>query len=114
MLSIKDIVDLAKAGYKPSDVKELIILTQTDVQVTETVAETVTETLAETVTETVTDTVNETVTETVAEPSHEKVENQKLKEQIAELQLANTRKGLPMPERRSDEDVISDFVKSFM
>ena len=114
MLSIKDIVELAKAGYKPSDVKELITLTQTDAQVTETVADTVTETVAETVTETVTETVAETVTETVAEPSPEQIENQKLKEQIAEMQLANTRKGLPMPERRSDEDVISDFVKSFM
>ena len=106
MLSIKDIVELAKAGYKPSDVKELINLTQADVPVTETVAETVTET--------VTETVAETVTETAAEPSPEQIENQKLKEQLAEIQLANTRKGLPMPERRSDEEVISDFVKSFM
>ena len=114
MLSIKDIVELAKAGYKPSDVKELINLTQADVPVTETVAETVTETVTETVAETVTETVAETVTETAAEPSPEQIENQKLKEQLAEIQLANTRKGLPMPERRSDEEVISDFVKSFM
>ena len=111
MLNIKDIVELAKAGYKPSDVKELItIAQQTAAPVTETVQETVTETVTEPVAETVT----ETVAETVTEQSPEQIENQKLKEQIAEMQLANTRKGLPMPERRSDEDVISDFVKSFM
>ena len=102
MLSIKDIVDLAKAGYKPSDVKELITLTQTEMPV------------AETVTETVAETVTETVADTGTGQSPEQMENKKLKEQIAEMQLANTRKGLPMPERRSDEDVISDFVKSFM
>lgn len=115
MLNIKDIVELAKAGYKPSDVKELITLTgQTGAPVTEKVTETVAETVTETVAETVTETVAETVTETVTEQSPEQMENQKLREQIAEMQLANTRKGLPVPERRSDEDVISDFVKSFM
>ena len=34
MLSIKDVVDLAKAGYKPADVKELMELSKTsDAQV---------------------------------------------------------------------------------
>lgn len=112
MLNIKDIVDLAKAGYKPADVKELIAMTQAQVTdpVTEPEPAQVTEPLAEPVTEP----VIEQVTEPEPEPNPEQIENQKLKEQIAEMQLANTRKGLPMPERRSDEDVISDFVKSFM
>lgn len=37
MLSIKDVVDLAKAGYKPTDVKELMELSKTsDATVSET------------------------------------------------------------------------------
>lgn len=110
MLNIRDIVDLAKAGYKPADVKELIAMTQ----VAEPTPVQVTEPAAEPVAEPVTEPVTEPSPEPEPEQSPEQIENQKLKEQIAEMQLANTRKGLPMPERRSDEDVISDFVKSFM
>lgn len=111
MLNIKDIVDLAKAGYKPSDVKELITLTQqTQTQVTEPTAEPVTEPVTEPVAEPVT----EPATEPVTEPTPEQLENEKLKKQIEELQLANTRKPVQQPDKPSDEEVISDFVKSFM
>lgn len=108
MLSLKDIVDLAKAGYKPADVKELIELTQA--QVTEPTAEPVTEPATEPVAEPVT----EPATEPVTEPTPEQLENEKLKKQIEELQLANTRKPVQQPDKPSDEEVISDFVKSFM
>lgn len=108
MLSLKDIVDLAKAGYKPADVKELIELTQA--RVTEPTAEPVTEPVTEPVAEPVT----EPATEPVTEPTPEQLENEKLKKQIEELQLANTRKPVQQPDKPSDEEVISDFVKSFM
>lgn len=32
-MKFQDIVDLAKAGYKPSDIKELLELTETDPEV---------------------------------------------------------------------------------
>lgn len=112
MLNIKDIVDLAKAGYKPSDVKELIAMTQA--QVTDPVTEPEPAQVAEPVAEPVTEPVIEQVTEPAPEQNPEQLENEKLRKQIEELQMANTRKPVPIPERRSDEDVINDFVKSFM
>lgn len=113
MLNISDIVALAKAGYKVSDVKELISMSQQPEPKSEPDPEPKSEPEPEP--------KAEPEPEPKAEPEPEPEPNAepdsevaKLKKQIADMQAANLRKSMIGKETPTDQDVINDLVRSFM
>lgn len=119
-MNIMDIVALAKAGYKVQDVKELIELSNSASTVTEPPAQ------AEP-----TSPVENTAKETAQPPKAEQKPQEKpqdnainieslqkeleaAKEQIKTLQNINTKQNLSNASTESDQDVMDNFVKSFM
>lgn len=122
MFSFSDLVALAKQGYTPADIKELIELSKTtekgDLQTSE--GDTITENHADF--EKPSDTVaKEEPKEVKEEPDQEdskivdykkKVED--LEKKIADLQKANTEKNIADTDEKSDLDVFTEAMKSFM
>lgn len=114
MLKFNDILSLAKNGYTPSDIKELIELSkEADSSESDTGDK-------EQITE---DT--KTPSSTVAAPEDDKEEKdseiedykneiEDLKKQISDLQKANTRKNIADTDEKSDSEVFADVMKQFM
>lgn len=121
MLKLDDIVALAKQGYKPADVKELIELSKsTDAapDSSENVADTGTPS-----TESEDDKKNEESSKGIVAdeaPEDDKIIDYKkkaeeLEKKIQDLQKANTHKNIADPDdNKSDFDVFADVMKSFM
>lgn len=125
MLKLDDIVALAKQGYKPNDIKELIELSKTsetsdqkedlpapeenkptkDIQTEELPAPEETKTPSQGTT------ANE-ASDTKVVDYKAKVEE--LEAKLAELQKANTRRNIADTDIKSDSDVFADAMKSFM
>lgn len=114
MLKFNDILSLAKNGYTPSDIKELIELSKEADSSESNSGD------KEQITEDI-----ETPSETVAAPETPKEENtstiedykkevEDLKKQIADLQKANTRKNIADTDEKSDSEVFADVMKQFM
>ena len=116
MLKLDDIVALAKQGYKPADVKELIELSkEADKE-------------PEPEEKTSDDKPEEEPTETVAKPEEKpsaepeeaskvvdyKKKVEELEAKLSELQKANTRKNIADTDEKSDSDVVAEAMKSFM
>lgn len=122
MFSFSDLVALAKQGYTPADIKELIELSKTtekeDSKASE--GDTITENHADI--EKPSDTVAKEPEEVKEEPDQEdskivdykkKVED--LEKKIADLQKANTEKNIAdTDDNKSDLDVFTEAMKSFM
>lgn len=122
-MNLSDIIALAKQGYKPADIRELIALgneqekqkqpdPQPDPEPT-TPPEPVTEPAPE----------QEAVTaerppETAAEPADKNTPDpqiEDLKRQIAELQAANARRGQPdVGGQKSNEEILAEMAKGFV
>lgn len=117
MLSIKDVVDLAKAGYKPADVKELIELSKTSdasepeaqpVQAAESIISQ--STPAETEPDKTPETVSKENTQPDVEPDYKALyEAEKAK--VNDLQIKNTQTDISAPQT-TEKDLL-DLVKSF-
>ena len=114
MLNLNDIIALAKQGYKPSDVKELIELSQT-VEASQADQEQPTETPEE--------------AEAIEAPKEEekkdgaqaaeivdyKAKVEELEKKLSDLQKANTKQNADKSEnKKSDAELFADVVKSFM
>lgn len=114
MITIKDIVELAKAGYKVNEVKELIELSKqeeapknesvpSDISVPEGASKT-----------------PESEDAPSTEPKDEEKKDykalyEKATIELKEAQKANTKKDISSDEdNRSDEDIITDLIKEFM
>lgn len=122
MFSFSDLVALAKQGYTPADIKELIELSKTtekeDSKPSE--GDTITENYADV--EMPSNTVAKEPEEVKEEPDQEdskivdykkKVED--LEKKIADLQKANTEKNIAdTDDNKSDLDVLAEAMKSFM
>lgn len=119
-MNIMDIVALAKAGYKVQDVKDLIELSSSASTVTEPPAQ------AEPTSQ-IENTAKVTAQPTPAEPLQQaepqdnainieslQKELEAAKEQIKNLQNSNTKQNLSNASAESDQDVMDNFVKSFM
>lgn len=120
MIKLDDIVALAKQGYKPSDIKELIELSK------EAPASEEKEPDQETEKENITD--DKTPSDTVAPEKEDKHSDdqeaskvvdykkkvEELEKKISDLQKANTRKNVADTDEKSDSEVIADLMKSFM
>ena len=117
MLSIKDVVDLAKAGYKPADVKELIELSKTpeplqpDVQPTATAEPIISQsTAADPEPDKSPETVSKENTQPDVEPDYKALyEAEKAK--VNDLQIKNTQSDISAPQT-TEKDLL-DLVKSF-
>lgn len=120
-MNLSDIIALAKQGYKPSDIRELIALgnkqekqkqpdPQPDPEPTtppEPVAEPVPEQAAATA---------ERPPEAAADAADTNTPDpqiEDLKRQIAELQAANARRGQPEGQK-SSEEILAEMAKSFV
>ena len=122
MFSFSDLVALAKQGYTPADIKELIELSKTtekeDSKPSE--GDTITENYADV--EMPSNTIAKEPEEVKEEPDQEdskivdykkKVED--LEKKIADLQKANTEKNIAdTDDNKSDLDVLAEAMKSFM
>ena len=124
MLKLEDIVALAKQGYKPADVKELIELSKSaetsDSSGSEELQETKEE-LQKPEEDLKKPEANEKPIQgtIAAEASNDKVVDYKkkveeLEAKISELQKANTTKNIADTDTKSDSDVVADLMKSFM
>lgn len=122
MLKLDDIVALAKQGYKPADVKELIELSKsTDAQPdsSEDVADTgTTSTPAEEKNEEKNEKASK---DTIADVSEDdkvidyKKKVEELEKKIQDLQKANTHRNIAdTDDTKSDSEVFADVMKSFM
>lgn len=118
MFNFSDLVALAKQGYTPADIKQLIELSRTAEKEDSKPSEG--DTIAENTNETPSDTVA-APEEVKEEPDQEdskivdykkKVEN--LEKKIADLQKANTEKNIADTDEKSDLDVFTEAMKSFM
>lgn len=117
MLNIKDVVDLARAGYKPADVKELIELSKTPeplqaetqpVQAAEPIISQ--STPAETEPDKTPETVSKENTQPDVEPDYKALyEAEKAK--VNDLQIKNTQADVSAPQT-TEKDLL-DLVKSF-
>ena len=121
MFNFSDLVALAKQGYTPADIKQLIELSKTtekeDLQTSE--GDTITENHADI--EKPSDTVAKEPEEVKEEPDQEdtkivdyKKKVEELEKKIADLQKANTEKNIADPDEKSDLDVLAEAMKSFM
>lgn len=121
MLKLDDIFALAKQGYKPSDIKELIELSKE--------AEVKAEELPDQEIETQKDNKDDqTPSHTVAPEDGKTSEDsedskivdykkkvEELEKKISDLQKANTQKSIAdTGDKKSDSEVIADLMKSFM
>ena len=118
MLKLEDIVALAKQGYKPADVKELIELSKSAETSDSSGSE---EELQKPEEDLKKPEANEKpIQDTIAaEASNDKVVDYKkkveeLEAKISELQKANTTKNIADTDTKSDSDVVADLMKSFM
>ena len=117
MLNIKDVVDLAKAGYTPKDVKELIELSKTpeplqsETQPAEAAEPIISQpTPAETEPDKTPETVSKENTQPDVEPDYKALyEAEKAK--VNDLQIKNTQADVSTPQT-SEKDLI-DLVRSF-
>lgn len=115
MLNLNDIIALAKQGYKPSDVKELIELSQT-VEASEADQEQPKE-MPETEAEVKEAPKEEEQKESAqtAEIVDYKKKVEELEKKLSDLQKANTKQNADKSEnKKSDAELFADVVKSFM
>jgi len=123
MFSFSDLVALAKQGYTPADIKELIELSKTTEKEDSKASEgdtTITDNHADV--EKPSDTVTkEEPKEVKEEPDQEdskivdyKKKVEELEKKIADLQKANTEKNIADTDEKSDLDVFTEAMKSFM
>ena len=121
MFSFSDLVALAKQGYTPADIKELIELSKAtekeDSKASE--GDTITENYADV--KTPSNTVAQEPEEVKEEPDQEdskivdyKKKVEELEKKIADLQKANTEKNIADADDKSDLDVLAEAMKSFM
>lgn len=115
MLKLDDIFALAKQGYKPSDIKELIELSKE--------AEVKTEEVPDQEEKENTSTPSHTVAPEEGKPSESaeasevvdyKKKAEELEKKLSDLQRANTQKNIADTDEKSDSEVIADLMKSFM
>lgn len=122
MITIKDIVELAKAGYKPNEVKELIELSKTEENDTPSISgssDTAGETIPLTSTES---TPNPSFTSEVSpaeEPEKPETDYKALYEasqiELKEAQKANIKRDISSADdNKSDEDILKDLIKEFI
>ena len=125
MITIKDIVELAKAGYKVNEVKELIELSkseeikETDTSETSGSSDTAGETIPLTSTES---TPNPSFTSEVSpaeEPEKPETDYKALYEasqiELKEAQKANIKRDISSADdNKSDEDILKDLIKEFI
>lgn len=113
-MKLTDIIALAKQGYTPADIKELLTLATEEETQTETESE-----------------ASEKVKGPVIEPEPEEPaegpqggaeteteESDRIKElesKVKDLQESNTRRARPEePKRKSDEEILADMARRFM
>lgn len=109
-MKFDDLMTLVKAGYKPSEVKELLSLTTES----ESPAEVPTQEAVET-TETkdvIPDTKEEAVTDST-EPNYKALYEETM-EKLRKAQISNTRENIKGTEEKSDQDTLNELMKSFM
>lgn len=117
MLNIKDVVDLARAGYKPADVKELIELSKTPepLQAETQPAQDAEPIISQSIpAETEPDKTPETVSKENTQPDVEtdyKALYEAEKAKVNDLQIKNTQADVSAPQT-SEKDLI-DLVRSF-
>lgn len=123
-LGFKDIIDLAKAGYKPADVKELLQLANEQKPVSEEVPVTVPkeetqpeakkepEAVSETQTEKQEDDTLKNLQHQVEDLKKQSDEKDKLIKQIQKENASRNTKTETQP--KSEEDTLADIVRNFM
>ena len=113
-MTIADIIALAKQGYKPGDIKELIELAKTVPESEPEKKEPEKKEPEKKEPEKKEPEKKEHEFDYAAEIEKLKQENEKIKTDLATAQAENRRASNPETETESDEDVLKDIVLSFM
>lgn len=120
MLNLNDIVALAKQGYKPADIKELIELSRS-AEPSEGTSQVTTdnEKSNEVANNEVDNDSNVQPTEGPEESKDDQIIDYKkkvedLEKRIADLQKANTKKNIADTDDKSDSEVVFDLARNFM
>ncbi|MBO5662613.1 MAG: hypothetical protein J6S12_01990 [Alphaproteobacteria bacterium] len=113
-MKFTDIIELAKKGYTPNDIRELLAI-----EVPEETDAKPNEVSSESVKVAHDDAQAEEHTEEVEKPEMEldaaTEEINKLKKEIEKLQAANTRRERPAPEpKKSNKEILEDMARRFM
>lgn len=118
MLNLNDIIALAKQGYKPSDIKELIELSQTEEQTQPAPEQSQTEPEQPTA-DNVPETAPTEETQKEGNSSAPEVDYKKkveeLEAKLSALQKQNTKQNADKSEnKKSDAEMFADTMRSFM
>ena len=120
-MNLSDIIAMAKQGYKPSDIRELIAIgneqeKQQPAPQPDPVPTTPPEPAAEPVPEQEAETVERHLENATEQAEHNTPDPQieDLKRQIAELQAANARRGQPDGGQKSNEEILAEMAKGFV
>ena len=118
MLSIKDVVDLAKAGYKPADVKELMELSKTsDAQVSDAQPPQADQTVSQSQTETAQADNDASALPKESEPTATEPDYKALyeaeKEKVNSLQKINTNADVSGPSEAEIISSVSEVIRDY-
>lgn len=119
-MDLSDIIVLAKQGYKPADIKELIKMSETSQQPAQDQPEQGQSEGAnskdganETITPDANEKKPETPTGTQSEDINYKELYEKSQAELSKAQEFNTRQTLTQPGTKTDDDIFSECVKNF-
>jgi hypothetical protein len=111
-MTIADIIALAKQGFKPGDIKEIIELSKTAPKDTE--PEKAPEPVKDPEPEKAPEPVKDPEIDYAAEIEKLKSENEKIKKDLAISQEENRRKPGPEIEEESDEEIVQNVLLKLM
>ena len=119
MLNLNDIIALAKQGYKPSDIKELIELSKTEEQAENSGGVDDQPINQPPQTDAPEKEAPKEEEKKVGADSEEKIVDYKkkaeeLEKKLSEVQKANTKQNADKSEKKSDAELFADVMKSFM
>lgn len=110
-MTLNDLVALAKQGYKPADVKELISMAEVPQTATEAPQTDTVEHEVEIPAQADTNALQQAMADEIAEL---KAQLQKTNEALKTAQRVNTQQNVQISTKQSDVDVINDWARSFM
>lgn len=114
-MNITDIIALAKAGYKPADVREFLSEEKTpEVNAPEDDQSTGQDPAASNDQPAESQEDATAPDDYISRISDLTEANKKLMDQLKNLQEANSRQRQPAPEIKSDQDILNDLARSFM
>lgn len=118
-MKFTDIIDLAKAGYSPKDIKDLLSLTAQEPEpdkepAPEPVPEDDKDKIIEDLKRQIAENEKKLETPEEPEPDPRDAEIEALKQKLAAFQEAETKKDISGQTQKTDEEIVKDAMRKFM